>query len=405
MKINFSILVNYFTIFFTFFFCKSQNKQDFLPLNYKKPSIISNSNHEIKVINGLWEKETITYQWILNGIRIPGETSQILNIDKLPLGQTVQCEVSSTNSFGSSTVITKSFSTDNGYNKALTPRPGYILVEELSDEFNGVELDTNKWYNYMTYWNGRGSTFTRSNVSVNNGSLKLKSSVIDKDQLNLLYNIINHKLTNIDTIVDLEKWNCSFYGLNWKPSLLLPINDSLQKIGEKAIGSAAVMSKTRIAEKGYYEARIKTSKISMSSSFWLHGGGSEIDVIESYGAVSVLNLSHVTYKINSNFHSGGNSLGGIQYVNKNKTSDYYFVLGMLWEDTTVKVYINDEQVMSKDLRSNPKVDFEIFSSLKHLIFDTEILSAPWNGWPSFNDLTDDKLNIFYIDWVRVWRRI
>ncbi len=119
------------------------------------------------------------------------------------------------------------------------------LVKELSDEFNQKSLDTEKWNDSHPGWRGRTpSHFKRENVSLAYGMLLLKNtSMVDsKDEVK-------------DTVRD--AW----------------------------INSAAVSSKKRIAQPGwYYETRMKASDISMTSSFWFRMGDySEIDVIEHIG--------------------------------------------------------------------------------------------------------------------------
>jgi hypothetical protein len=406
-----SNIFNYFYLIFFTLYTMSVFGQacTTAPVNTLPPNVYKNQNNTLNVTNGLWSSSCTSYQWQLNGIDIPNATEATFNIATIPAGNTVRCKITVSNSSGSTIAYSNTISIDTGYNKNLETKPGYTLVNALSDEFNGNTLDTNKWYNYHTYWAGRGSTFTPSNVSVNNGYLQLKSSVLDTNQLHTLYNRINKRLTNSNTPVNLQTWNCASYGNNWNSQVLTTHNDSLQNIGMNAIGAACVMSKTAIAEKGYYEARIKTSKISMSSSYWLQGGGSEIDITESYGAVGIQSnnpyINSKPYTISTNLWETTNwiSLGSTDHVNAFKTSDVFFVLGMEWNDNFVKIYVNDVLVMTRDLSSNPSVSASIFASLKYLFFDTEILLAPWLGWPSYNDLIDPTKNTFYVDWVRVWK--
>ncbi len=50
------------------------------------------------------------------------------------------------------------------------------------------------------------------------------------------------------------------------------------------IHSACVASRKPIASYGYYAARVKASRLPMTSSFWFQGKYSEIDVVEEVGA-------------------------------------------------------------------------------------------------------------------------
>jgi len=300
----------------------------------------------------------------------------------------------------------------DGYNKTLADRPGYALVEMLSDEFNGTSLDQSKWIDSMTYWEGRGAEFLPSNISVGKGYLQLKSSIKNEAQLQELYSTIDYLITGIHKTIDINAWTSSSYGTNWNSDKINADINNLMSTGIKAIGAAAIMSKQMAADSGYYEARIKASKLCMSSAFWLQGGGSEFDITESFGDVMIKTSSwHLErpYLISTsiwdnNAKDSDPQLGGVNYKIENKTSDEFFVLGFKWGIKEVIVYYNDKEIMRKRLDTNPAIPFVKFASKKFLIFDTEILNGPWVGWPSKNDLIDPTKNVFYIDWVRVWKQ-
>jgi len=117
-------------------------------------------------------------------------------------------------------------------------------VHELSDEFEGSSLDSSKWLPFHPYWRGRSpSYFDPLNVMVAGGELGLRSTSM---------------VSTLDVVETPEKdiW----------------------------IKAACVSSKSPIATYGYYEAKVKASRLSMTSSFWLQGKYSEIDVIEQRGA-------------------------------------------------------------------------------------------------------------------------
>ena len=66
-------------------------------------------------------------------------------------------------------------------------------------------------------------------------------------------------------------------GYHWQP-----IAELSDKVPNKDlwVRAACVSSKLPMASYGYYEARVNASILSMTSSFWLQGGYSEIDVVE-----------------------------------------------------------------------------------------------------------------------------
>jgi len=300
-----------------------------------------------------------------------------------------------------------------GYDKPLSPKLGYRLVEDLSDEFNGSELDRNKWFDHMTYWKGRGSEFLPTNISVADGCLRLKASVKDEAALKELYSAIGTALTGATQGIVVQTWSPADYGDAWDPAKLAEpaVNARLMDLGMKAIGASAVMSKARQAKQGYYEARIKTSRIAMSSSFWLQGGGTEFDITESYGNTTVDRLTKwyqdIPFKIVTSVWwcdapAETPKFKPMEYLAPTKLGEEFFVIGFLWEEAEVSVYYNDRLVSSFDLTSIPEVDHRVFSSMKYVIFDREVLLGPWLGWPTLAQLTDPNLNTMAVDWIRVW---
>lgn len=98
----------------------------------------------------------------------------------------------------------------------------WVVNERFSDEFDGDHLDTSKWHDRSPYWvNGRPpATFRAYSVSVKDGKLQIRNSVLKGD----------------------KRYN---------------------------IAGGAVASVARDALYGYYEASMKASSISMSSTFWM----------------------------------------------------------------------------------------------------------------------------------------
>ena len=113
-------------------------------------------------------------------------------------------------------------------------------VFEFSDEFNGGSLDSSKWRDYHPYWSGRDSTFEPSNVSVSGGYLRLVSSLYPGST----------------------------------------------EVNANTVTAACVSSKNRNCDYGYYETRMMSSNLSMTSSFWFQGRFSEIYVLDSIGNAS-----------------------------------------------------------------------------------------------------------------------
>lgn len=242
------------------------------------------------------------------------------------------------------------------------------IVDELTDEFNASSLNKQKWDDYHPHWSGRKpSEFKKGNCYVKNGHLLLRSTV----------KILPSK-----------------------------VKDPYQDVW---VNSAACVSKHKSAQPGYYyEARIKASSLSMTSSFWFRVGEySEIDVIEHIGNPSVESRqADLPYQYHANTHYYGPEKGLKPLANEYKMAtrgrDEFHVYGFWWKDAnTLWFYHNDKKVME----IKPRVPFK--EPLK-MIFDTEVFpwasaGVPHIGLPKVQNLNDPQKNVMRVDWVRTYR--
>ncbi|WP_111977293.1 family 16 glycosylhydrolase [Algibacillus agarilyticus] len=241
-------------------------------------------------------------------------------------------------------------------------------VDQLTDEFNESSLDLSMWDDYHPHWEGRApSAFKKGHCYVDNGFLVLKSTV--------------KKLPEM-------------------------VNDPYQDIW---VNAAACVTKKKQAIPGYYyEARMKASSLSMTSSFWFRVGNySEIDVIEHIGNPSVgSRQADLPYQYHANTHYYGPAKGpkplAKEYKMTTRGRDEFHVYGFWWKDpNTLWFYHNDKKVME----IKPRVPFE--EPLK-MIFDTEVF--PWAtagipniGLPKVENLNDPNKNAMLVDWVRTYK--
>ena len=124
-----------------------------------------------------------------------------------------------------------------------TPLPGYVLLNELSDEFNAAVLDSAKWSTAQVGWRGRQpGLFDPANVIVANGALQLWARSAKRTA-------------------------------TWPP-------------GYDNYTTSAVHSLAHV-RLGFFEIRWRSGSSGISSSFWFHqNNGStwtEIDVFETTG--------------------------------------------------------------------------------------------------------------------------
>ena len=253
---------------------------------------------------------------------------------------------------------------------AAPPQPpeGYKWVpnEKFSDEFNGAALDTSKWHDHHPRWKGRPpAKFMPYTLSLKDGMLQIKNGVLNPAD------------------------------------------------GRFTIAGGAVVSKSSEGHFGYYEVRMKASKISMSSTFWFSNEpqrygdrhiAQELDVQEAVGG----GKKHPDRKhyMKSNTHvwvrEGGKTFSkavpGDALISP-AAGEAFHVYGVWWVDAgTVHFYHNDEFKFTL----HPNTDYHPtpFERPMHLNLVTE--TYDWETPPTPEELNDDSINTTYYDWVRAY---
>jgi beta-glucanase (GH16 family) len=233
-------------------------------------------------------------------------------------------------------------------------------LADLSDEFDGTALDDSKWLPYLTYWKGRPpSQFEPKNVSVSNGTLKLRSTAM------------------VDSLAE--------------------VKDPEKDIW---VASACVSSKKPTASFGYYEARIKASRLSMTSSFWFQGKYSEIDVVEQLGDPLKNPDDRNFMLMNTHSFKGGwdkDEATPARWKMPSGAADGFHVYGVWWKDKdTIWFYHDGKKTAEVKTRCE-------FLEPMFLFFDTEVFT--WSGLPGIESLKDPKRNTMEVDWVRSWKLV
>ncbi|TWT84405.1 Beta-porphyranase B precursor [Planctomycetes bacterium CA13] len=254
---------------------------------------------------------------------------------------------------------------------APPPAPaGYIWVVNptFTDEFDGTTLDASKWYDHHPRWQGRPpAKFMPKSLAVKDGQLQIKNSVLSPPQ------------------------------------------------GRFTIAGGAVVSKTSEAHFGYYEVRMKASKISMSSTFWFSNEskrygdrsiGQELDVQEAVGGGKL--QPDRRHYMKSNTHVWVQERGRGKRFSKAMPGDAeisppvdeaYHVYGAWWVDpNVVRFYHNDE--FKFELRPNTDYHPTPFERPMQLNMVTE--TYDWETPPTPEELADDSRNTTYYDWVRAY---
>ncbi|WP_413431290.1 glycosyl hydrolase [Crateriforma spongiae] len=246
-------------------------------------------------------------------------------------------------------------------------------VVELSDDFDGTELDATKWQSNPIgngwRWDGRApGLFRAENVSVADGMMQV-------------------------TVGKLEK--------------------PIKRHGETYTHQGAIVRSLHPGQPGqYFECRMKANRTEMSSTFWLmtkgkHAKKLELDIQECVGRTSELTDSWAK-NWDQIFHSNA-----IHRANRNnpdkvqvqasvptdvKNSDRFFVYGAWWKTPQEIMFFLDGK---HTYTIKTPVDYDIPAFIQ-----MAIETYDWNPLPADGGLVEsgsraDRTTMY--DWVRTWR--
>ena len=254
----------------------------------------------------------------------------------------------------------------------------FVFDEKASDEFDGETLDRSKWDDWVESFQGRrsGFLFSRDNVDVANGELRLKARLLREDEKTF---------------------------------------DNLAR-GFDTYATAIVKSKEKTFY-GYYECRAKSMKAAVCNAFWLYDPLSdepkkkyrpgdfseEIDIFEIFGKEGSKKSDCARAFYNTVHRLGtpyleGRVLGSVEKLPEKSSrrkvdfdfADGYHEYGFLWTEKEMKWYADGVEMFS---RPN-----DHFHRPMHVTFDCEIMYG-WVGEPDKADLPQT----FSIEYFRHWR--
>ncbi len=224
--------------------------------------------------------------------------------------------------------------------------------EPLSDEFDGDELDAEKWWPNNPRWKGRQpGYFHPDNVTVDDGKLHLTMR-------------------------------------RQEPPT------AMKEEGYHTYTCAAVQSKITVRY-GYFEVKARPMKSAGSSSFWFYHNTpqwwTEIDVFEIGGRApgfeQKLNMNlHVFHTPEQRRHW---SRPGV-WRSPSDLADDYHVYGLQWDEKTIRFYFDGRPV-----REAPNTHWHQPLTLN---FDSETMPN-WFGLPKDEDLP----STYSIEYVRAWK--
>ncbi len=251
---------------------------------------------------------------------------------------------------------------------------GWILNERFSDEFNGAELDRDKWIvqgeggNYYT-WRGRApAQFAAHNVRVEDGMLKLRSQWEPDFEFSSEQNV-----------------GFSYGEYDGEP---MPVT------------AAGVISRDRFMH-GYMEVRTRAADAAVTSAFWAIGHESEIDFYEQLGRPKRQGNIRDNYYVFSIYDwrppvVRPNRIWTHAHELPFRIADEFHVYGCEWGDEYLKFYLDGELV--RETTREEVGDRWTLTNPMELWFDTEIFE--WLGVPHEEELPVD----YEIDYVRVWQK-
>ena len=254
----------------------------------------------------------------------------------------------------------------------------FVFDEQASDEFEGETLDRSKWDDWVESFQGRrsGFLFSRDNVDVAKGELRLKARLLREDEKTL---------------------------------------DNLAR-GFDTYATAIVKSKKKTFY-GYYECRAKSMKAAVCNAFWLYDPLSdepkkkyrpgdfseEIDIFEIFGKEGSKKSDCARAFYNTVHRLGtpyleGRVLGSVEKLPEKSSrrkvdfnfADGYHEYGFLWTEKEMKWYADGVEMFS---RPN-----DHFHRPMHVTFDCEIMYG-WVGEPDKADLPQT----FSVQYFRYWR--
>lgn len=241
------------------------------------------------------------------------------------------------------------------YSRAVAEPPAserWEPIPELTDEFDGQELDKSKWHDHNPGWKGRQpGYFSKANVKVSDGKLHLTARAEDLPNLPEGY----HTFT-----------------------------------------TAAVKSKA-LVKYGYFEIKCRPMRSRASSAFWFYHSTpelwTEIDVFEiGAGAPGHKRTVHMNVHVFRTPKEKRHWSKGGKWTAPSDLANDYRVYGLEWGKDEIKYYIDDKVV--RTLKNTH------WHQPLHMNFDSETM-PDWFGLP----LKEELPATFSIEYVRSWKRV
>ncbi|MBB6461991.1 PKD domain-containing protein [Flammeovirga kamogawensis] len=266
---------------------------------------------------------------------------------------------------------------------------GWLLKEDVSDEFDESTLDDSKWWVQGQPLNG--GTFYANNFKGRRPSQFVPHAVKVED-------------------------GYLFITTRWEPDFDFLDEPKNGEIYENITTGAIISKKT--FQYGYMEIRCKVADAPLSSAFWSTGdtntdsgdngrNSGELDVFEHIGSSTkdpdVEYLYHTSFhdwRLPSNRPDYGLTCWDNQHRLDFKVAEDYHIWAAEWGEDYIKIYVDDKMIRCVTKAEIGEENWVMYGSQKVWV-DNEVF--PWKGIPTEDELKDEKCQ-FIVDYVRVWQK-
>ncbi|MGJ8680696.1 family 16 glycosylhydrolase [Paraglaciecola sp.] len=246
----------------------------------------------------------------------------------------------------------------------------WLLNPDVSDEFDGDEIDTLKWFIQGTnkqfhLWKGRApSQFAPHNVYQKNGKLNIRT-----------------------------QWQPEYDFIGTPPER--QVMDAYENIT-----TGALISHNTFLY-GYMEVKVKIPDAAMTGAFWGIGYQQELDIFELVGRVKKGSRHPETTFVTSIHdwrpgHPKKNKVWKHAHKLTQRTAEAFQVYGVEWSKDSLKMYLNGELI--HQVTQQEMGEHWLLNNPLEMWLDSEVF--PWHGVPDESELPVN----FEIEYVRVWQQ-
>ncbi|WNJ20572.1 family 16 glycosylhydrolase [Pontibacter sp. G13] len=258
----------------------------------------------------------------------------------------------------------------------------WVYKTRFSDEFEDAVLDEEKWHiqgkdgQYESNFIGRApAQFSTDNVRIEDGKLMIET--------------------------------------RWEPDFPFSTKVDYYANGTsyqfENMTTAAVIGKN-LFRYGYMEIKCKAADASITSSFWMTGQNTELDVFEFVGKPKQSQKAFLEKEYKFSIHDWAPGMGGPtvwtdKYELPWRVADDFHTYGCEWSAEGLKFYADGElirEATAEQIEAEATDDAAEEAWILHnplkIWVDSE--AFPWHGIPEEGDLPVD----FEIEYIRVWQK-